>query len=330
MIGQTVGHFRIVDKIGQGGMGEVYLAEETPVQRQVALKFLPPALQSEEVARKRFLREAISAAAIDHPYVCKVYGISQTDEGQDFIVMEFVEGQTLKETLRQGPLDLTKLVRIAAELAEALSEAHRRGVVHRDLKPSNIMLTTGGHIKVMDFGLAKRVPSGKEMDDETTSGLTQQGRTPGTLAYMSPEQLNGHPADLRSDIFAFGVILHEMLTGIHPFRRNSWIATVNAILESPPRPLSASLRASAPGLAKTIEKMLTKDPEERFQGVEEIRENLEHTRLWIEGKKARKEFFEGGVIDSGWSRVVRRTVVIGLAVEYLDNEKYLASVVIDT
>jgi WD40 repeat protein/serine/threonine protein kinase len=314
MIGQTVGHFRILDKLGQGGMGEVYLAEETPVHRQVALKFLPEALQWDETARKRFLREAISAAAIDHPFICQIFGISQTEDGRDFIVMEFVEGQTLKEKLREGPLKLRESLRIACELAEALSEAHGKGIVHRDLKPSNIMITAGGHIKVMDFGLAKRVPSGPEIDDETTSGLTEQGRTPGTLAYMSPEQLNGQPADPRSDIFAFGVVLHEMLTGSHPFKRSSWIATINAILEAPPNPLQDQLQSQPPGLAQSIDKMLAKDPQHRFRDVKELRKRLEYCRRWLEGKEAHRELFPSELTKSKRSIRLKKFVATTLLI----------------
>jgi len=214
---------------------------------------------------------------------------------------------TLEKKTRLSLLSL--LLRFASELADALSEAHKKGIVHRDLKPSNVMLTTGGHIKVMDFGLAKRVPTNKDIEDETTSGLTQQGGTPGTLAYMSPEQLNGHPADSRSDIFAFGVVLQEMLTGAHPFRRNSWIATVNAILEAPPRSLSGHLKSIPPDLEQTMGRMLAKDPEQRFRNVEEALENLKRSRLWLEGKNARKELFKTRPTYSNWLTGPRRRTV---------------------
>ena len=156
MIGQTISHYRVLEKIGEGGMGEVYLAEDTSLDRKVALKFLPDYLQADEVAQKRFLREAKSAAALDHPYICKIFETGSA-EGKNFIVMEYVKGQTLKEKLLQGPVALKQALQIGVEIAEALEEAHKAGIAHRDLKPANIMLTSGDHVKVMDFGLAKKV-----------------------------------------------------------------------------------------------------------------------------------------------------------------------------
>ncbi|MDA2928026.1 serine/threonine protein kinase, partial [Acidobacteria bacterium AH-259-G07] len=206
MIGQTISHYKILEKIGQGGMGEVFLAEDTSLDRKVALKFLPDFMQEDPTARKRFLREAKSAAALDHPYICHIHEIGEAD-GKNFIAMEYVEGQTLKDKLAIGSLPLKEALNTAAEIAEALETAHEKNIVHRDLKPSNIMLTPKGHVKVMDFGLAKRlVPAeGVGSQAETlTASLTKTGATLGTLAYMSPEQLRGEEVDTRSDIFSFG------------------------------------------------------------------------------------------------------------------------------
>ena len=202
MIGRTISHYRVLKKIGKGGMGEVYLAEDARLGRKVALKFLPDDLQQDETARKRFLREAKSAAAIDHPYICKIYDVGEH------------QGQTLKESMTAGLLGLQEAVQIAREIAEALEEAHSRSIVHRDLKPSNIMLDRGGHAKVMDFGLAKRVASAAASQEDTLTSQTQIGSTMGTVPYMSPEQVRGEEVDTRSDIFSFGVIVYEMLAAI--------------------------------------------------------------------------------------------------------------------
>jgi serine/threonine protein kinase len=226
LIGQTLSHYRIEKKIGEGGMGEVYLAQDTALTRKVALKFLPPEMQKDPVARKRFLREARSAAALDNPYICSIHEVGEFEAGA-FIVMEYIDGETLLEKLRRGPLRLNQVLHIASEIAEALQTAHGRGIVHRDLKPANIMLMKTGHAKVMDFGLAKQmVPSaGIESEEGSVTAMTGSGMTLGTLAYMSPEQLRGEEADARSDIFSFGLVLYEMLTGRHPFRKESPMET---------------------------------------------------------------------------------------------------------
>ena len=198
MEGKTVSHYRILEKIGEGGMGQVYLAEDTSLERKVALKFLPEYLQQDETAHKRFVREAKSASAIDHPYICHINEVAQTEDGQDYIVMEYVEGQTLKDRLEKGNLRIKKALQMGSEITDALEKAHKAGVIRRDLKPSNIMITPEGHMKVMDFGLAKRVTRDKE---DLTSVLTREGTTLGTLAYMSPEQLRAGPAVWRQGQF---------------------------------------------------------------------------------------------------------------------------------
>jgi len=218
VVGKTVSHYRILEKIGQGGMGEVYLAQDTTLDRKVALKFLPEELEQDPTTRKRFLREAKSAAALDHPYVCQIHEVGEV-EGKSFISMEYVQGTTLKEKLTEGPLPINEALEKAAEIAEALEEAHKQGIVHRDLKPANIMLTLQGHVKVMDFGLAKQVTPVEGQEQEITTALTQQGSTLGTVPYMSPEQVRGQEVDTRSDIFSFGVVLYEMLTGVNPPRQ---------------------------------------------------------------------------------------------------------------
>jgi serine/threonine protein kinase len=274
MIGETVSHYRVIKKIGEGGMGEVYLAEDTSLDRKVAVKFLPLALQQDETAHKRFIREAKSAAALDHPFICNIHEVSETDDGRDFIVMEYVEGRTLQEQLAQGRLPLKDALQVGIEVAEALEVAHQQGIVHRDLKPSNIILTPQGHPKVMDFGLAKKVVAEDGTEQDITSALTQEGSTLGTPAYMSPEQIKGDPVDNRCDLFSFGIVLYEMLTGVHPFRKPKLAETTAAILQAEAAPLSRYVDEVPELLGHVVSKMLAKSPDQRYQMVHEVRSDL--------------------------------------------------------
>ncbi len=270
MIGQNVGHYTVLQELGRGGMGRVYLAQDTSLDRKVALKFLPEHVEQNPTARLRFLREAKCAAAIDHPYICKIYEIGEF-EGKDFISMEYIRGQTLKGEMAEYRLPLEKILQIGSDIAEALESAHKEGIMHRDLKPSNVMFAPEGHVKVMDFGLAKRVLSAP---NEEQDALTEEGSIVGTLSYMSPEQLQRHPADARSDIFSFGVILFEMLSGVHPFQRRQALETADAIRHHDPTPLSRYSEEIPQLLEHTIRKMIAKDPNSRFQSVHEARSNL--------------------------------------------------------
>src|SRR4030042_5982125 len=222
--GEKVKHYEIIELIGKGGMGEVFLARDTILDRKVALKFLPDELEGDTRTRDRFVREAKSAAALDHPFICKIYETGEW-HGKAFIAMEFIEGQTLQDRIEQERLGLNDSIRITLEIAEALENAHKAGIVHRDLKPANIMITSQGHKKVMDFGLAKRVlPGGGSAELSRTltqASLTERGAIAGTIAYMSPEQARGESVDPRSDIFSLGIILYEMLSGKHPFSNPS-------------------------------------------------------------------------------------------------------------
>lgn len=274
MIGTTVAHYRIVEKIGEGGMGEVFMAEDTSLRRRVALKFLPENLQEDETARRCLLREAESAAALEHPYICNIKEVNRTQDGRDFIVMEYVEGSTLKGRLEEGPLPLEDALRIAAEIADALEMAHGKGLVHRDLKPANIMLTPQGHAKVMDFGLAKRVVAEDGTEQELTSGLTREGSSPGTPAYMSPEQVRAESLDHRTDLFSLGVVLYETLTGFNPFRRSTTAETMAAILSQDPDPLSKTLPGSPLALQQIVADLLRKDPADRVPNVGELSSRL--------------------------------------------------------
>ena len=282
-IGQTISHYRISEKIGQGGMGEVFLARDTSLERNVAIKFLPQEMRSDPVARDRFLREAKSAATLDHPHICVVHEANEV-EGSPFIVMEYVEGESLKARLERGPLPLEQTLQLAAEIAEALQEAHSKHIIHRDLKPANVMLTRAGHVKVMDFGLAKRLLSAEHAttEAETITELTQMGTTVGTLAYMSPEQLQGLPVDHRSDIFSFGALLYEMLTSIHPFRKEVGMATAAAILSKDPAPLAEHAPGIPPQLVKLVSEMLAKTPERRPQSMRQIHEELKGILLEVQ------------------------------------------------
>ena len=274
--GQRLSHYQLLEKLGEGGMGEVYLAKDTVLDRQVALKLLARNLEEDVTARKRFLREAKSAAALDHPYICKIYEIGESD-GRPYIAMEYVGGETLTDRLKGEPLPLADVKRIASEIAEALETAHREGIVHRDLKPTNIMLTIGGHVKVLDFGLAKRMtsPSGTESQLKTASQLTGMGATLGTMAYMSPEQLRGESVDARSDIFSFGIVLYELLTGVHPFSKGTAMDTAASILNQQPAPTTRYRKDLPEVLEHVVGKMLAKEPGERYQLVHEVRTDLE-------------------------------------------------------
>jgi dienelactone hydrolase len=293
MIGNTISHCRIIEKIGQGGMGEVFLAQDTSLERNVAIKFLPQEMRSDPVARERFLREAKSAATLDHPHICVVHEASEVD-GAPFIVMEYLEGETLKDRLARGPLPLGEALRVAAEIAEALKEAHSKHIIHRDLKPANVMLTRTDHVKVMDFGLAKRLLSAEQAatEEETLTELTRTGTTVGTLAYMSPEQLRGHAVDHRSDIFSFGTVLYEMLTGVHPFRKAVRMATAAAILSEDPTPLAQLVPGIPQRLEMLVVEMLAKTPAQRCQSMRGIHEQLKRILLEVQPRPP-----EAGVLN---------------------------------
>src|SRR6266540_1425966 len=226
MIEQTISHYRIIKKLGAGGMGEVYLAEDTILDRKVAIKFLPSKSSSDVDANRRLIREAKAAATLDHPNICAVHEVGE-EGGRHFIVMQYVEGETLDGKINKKTIDLSEALPIAVQIADAIAEAHTRGIVHRDIKPQNIMITARGQAKVMDFGLAKEVrdTSQLESDAKTLGLLTGPGVILGTVPYMSPEQVRGEGADARSDIFSFGTLLYEMLSGRQPFADESTAGT---------------------------------------------------------------------------------------------------------
>ena len=267
--------YRILNSLGKGGMGEVFLADDTQLGRKVAIKFVTEALESDPTARERLHREARSAAALDHPYICKIHEIADVD-GRTGIVMEHVSGETLQAALAPGPVSPRRALEIAGESAEALDEAHKHRLVHRDLKPANVMLTEQGHVKVMDFGLAKAIESASGPLDnaETVVLLTESGVRIGTPGYMAPEQLLGGQTDTRSDIFAFGILLYEMLAGVHAFHRTSQSGTMAAILRDTPAPVTQYQEALPDSAKAALDRLLVKEPERRHQSFAEVRTDL--------------------------------------------------------
>ena len=295
--GSRLGPYEILAPIGAGGMGEVYKARDTRLERTVAVKVLPQHLSKSEEVRHRFEREAKTISSLSHPHICALFDVGNQD-GVEYLVMELLEGETLADRLGRGPLPAEQVLRYGIEMADALDKAHRQGIVHRDLKPGNVMLTKSG-VKLLDFGLAKaferpldaarRGQAAAEHDPTAkhsltalptmghAQNLTQEGTILGTFQYMAPEQLEGRETDARTDIFAFGAVLYEMATGRKAFAGTSQASLISAIMKDEPAPIATVQPMSPPALDRVVRTCLAKDPEERWQSAHDIKSEL----AWI-------------------------------------------------
>ena len=287
MIGRTLKNYLVEEMLGKGGMGVVYRARDTRLDRRVALKVLPPELTRDEDRRRRFIQEARAASAVNHPAIAQIYEIEEEGD-TTFIVMEFVDGSTLRELAARREIDLMSAIDVGIQVAEALAKAHEAGIVHRDIKSDNIMVTKDGHPKILDFGLAKLLGPAGPVDDSgrsqmaTVAAATQAGVIMGTVAYMSPEQARGLPADKRSDIFSFGIVLYEMAAGKLPFAGASALDTMHAIAFDPSQPVTVVRPGLPYSLQRVIDRCLQKKPDDRYPDLRETAADLKKVKREVE------------------------------------------------
>jgi eukaryotic-like serine/threonine-protein kinase len=288
MVGRTISHYEVIEKLGEGGMGVVYKARDTHLDRFVAIKVLPPQKIADAERKRRFVQEAKSASALNHPNIITIHDIA-SDDGLDFIAMEYVPGKALNQLITRKGLPLAETLRYAIQIADALATAHAAGIIHRDIKPGNVMVTgapeRSGFVKVLDFGLAKLTDKGDSNDGEFTASMRQddtpasgEGSIVGTVSYMSPEQAEGRKVDARSDIFSFGALLYEMVTGRRAFQGDSRLSTLSAILREEPKPASEVVEGLPREMERIITRCLRKSPERRFQAMPDLRVALEELK----------------------------------------------------
>jgi serine/threonine protein kinase len=309
MVGKTISHYKILEKLGEGGMGVVYKAEDLKLKRIVALKFLPPELTRDPEAKERFIQEAQAASALDHPNICTIHEIDETVDGQLFIVMACYDGETLKKKIassqsREAGLSMDSVIDIAIQIAQGLVKAHEHGIFHRDIKPGNIMITKDGMVKILDFGLAKLAGQ---------VGLTKTGTTVGTIAYMSPEQARGEDVDHRTDIWSFGVVLYEMVSGKLPFRGEYDQAVVYSIMNEQPEPL-IPIGSETSGVHLELERIvgtcLEKQAAHRYQSSEQVLADLKRLHRDIDTETSRTA---KSVAAPQAKQKKRRTAIVALA-----------------
>ena len=281
MLGRTISHYRITSQLGEGGMGVVYEAEDTNLGRHVALKFLTPTLAQDDGLLQRFQREARAASALNHPNICTIHGIEQF-EAEHFIVMELLDGESLADRIRRGPLDIDSVLTLGVQIVDALESAHSKGIVHRDLKPPNIFVTARGQAKILDFGLAKMDRKKPEavsiMPTARLDDLTAAGSTMGTVAYMSPEQARGEITDARTDLFSFGTVLYQMTTGLQPFKGDTTAVVFDSILNRDPAPVDQVNQSLPPELSRIIVQALEKDRDLRYQSATDLKTALKRLK----------------------------------------------------
>jgi serine/threonine protein kinase len=288
MIGRTISHYQVLEKLGSGGMGEIFKAQDPRLARMVAIKVLSRRAAPDEERRRRFIKEAQAASSLNHPNIITIYDIL-SDEENEYMVMEYVPGRTLTDEISKGGVEISRALQYGVQIADALASAHAAGIVHRDLKPGNVMVTESGRIKILDFGLAKMTVATQLSEDTETIGrapMTVEGSIIGTVSYMSPEQAEGKRVDARSDIFSFGVVLYELITGAKAFAGDSAVSTLTAILRDPVRPISDYVTGIPPELEEIVGRSLRKDPSQRWQSMKEI-----HTML-----VALRQKYDSGVL----------------------------------